>query len=48
MGILGEVLNAAAERSQNSAALKKVVSTGTELYAGRAGSTGVKFPAWRR
>lgn len=33
MGILGDVLNVAAERNKNSAALKKVVSTGTELYA---------------
>ncbi|MDP1704497.1 MAG: M48 family metalloprotease, partial [Sulfurimicrobium sp.] len=33
MGILGDVLNVAAERNRNSEALKKVVSTGTELYA---------------
>lgn len=33
MGILGDVFNVAAERNRNSEALKKVVSTGTELYA---------------
>lgn len=33
VGIMGDVLNIAAERNQNSAALKKVVSTGTELYS---------------